>query len=261
MFADYHLHTSYSDDSTTPMEDMVCRAIELGLDEICFTEHVDHGVKAVTNCDYKAYFAGADAMREKYGKKIVIKTGIEFGVQTGTVGQYEADFQAWPFDFVIMSCHQVNNLEFWRQDFQRGKSQDEFQTAYYEEIEKTCEKYKNYSVLGHLDMIKRYDLIGDYPDEKILPIAEKIMRRVIADGKGIEVNTSSFKYGLKDLTPSRRLLELYYQLGGEILTIGSDSHETEHLADHIIYVREILKSIGFRRFCTFSRMRPIWHEL
>ena len=261
MFADYHVHSAYSDDSQTPMEDMVRRGIALGLDEICFTEHVDHGVKTVTNCDYAAYFAGLDAMRRRYGDRITILGGIEFGMQTGTIAQYRQDFAAWPFDFVILSCHQVDNLEFWRNDYQRGKTQDQYQTAYYQEILEVVRQYRDYSVLGHLDVIKRYDSQGPYPDEKILPIAEQIFRQVIADGKGIEVNTSSFRYGLSDLMPSRRLLELYRDLGGEILTLGSDAHDPPSLADHIPQVKKTLKAMGFRTFCTFRKMRPVYCEL
>ena len=187
MFADYHVHSFYSDDSTAPMEDMVKRAVSMGLDEICFTEHVDHGVKAVTNCDYAAYFDGLAAMRARYGGQIAIRAGIEFGVQVHTVPLYEEDFRNWPFDFVIMSCHQVDDKEFWRGDFQRGKTQDEYHSAYYSEIDGCCQRFQNYSVLGHLDVIRRYDPAGEYPDEKTVPLAEPILRRVIADGKGIEI--------------------------------------------------------------------------
>lgn len=261
MLADYHLHSSYSDDSSTPMEEMVRRAISSGLDEICFTEHVDHGVAAVQSCDYAAYFAGLAAMRERYGDRIAIRAGIEFGVQVHTLPLYEADFARWPFDFVILSCHQVDNQEFWRGDFQRGKTQEAYQTAYYREILESIRRYKHYSVLGHLDVIKRYDPAGAYPDEKILPLAEAIMRQAIADGRGIEVNTSSFRYGLQDLTPSRRLLELYRDLGGAILTIGSDAHDPAHVADHIPQVRQTLRELGFREFCTFKEMKPIFHPL
>ena len=261
MFADYHVHSFYSDDSTAPMEDMVKRAVSMGLDEICFTEHVDHGVKAVTNCDYAAYFDGLAAMRARYGGQIAIRAGIEFGVQVHTVPLYEEDFRNWPFDFVIMSCHQVDDKEFWRGDFQRGKTQDEYHSAYYSEIDGCCQRFQNYSVLGHLDVIRRYDPAGEYPDEKTVPLAEPILRRVIADGKGIEINTSSFRYGLRDLTPSRRLLERYRDLGGELLTIGSDAHSPEHLADHIPEVRDLLETMGFRWFCTFAGMKPVWHTL
>lgn len=261
LLADYHMHSAFSDDSQAPMEDMVRRALELGLAEICFTEHVDYGVKTVLNCDYPSYLAGAARMREKYGDRITVRAGIEFGVQAETIPQYQTDAQAFPFDFILLSNHQVGNKEFWNGEFQQGKTQAEFHAAYYQAIYNVMEGYQDYSVLAHLDMIKRYDPCGPYPDGPILPIVEQILRRAIQDGKGIEVNTSSFRYGLHDLTPSTRILELYYKLGGRILTIGSDAHAPEHLADHIMEVREVLKKIGFREFCTFDRRQPIFHPL
>lgn len=260
-FADYHVHTYYSDDSETLMEDTVKHAITLGLDEIAFTEHVDYGVKTVLNCDYKAYFTEISKMREKYGKDIIIKTGMEFGVQEHTLMQFERDYDTYDFDFIILSNHQIDNKEFWNYEYQEGKRQEEYQRSYYLAILNVVKKYKKYSVLGHLDMIKRYDKYGDFPDEKIMEYVEPILSQVIADGKGIELNTSSFKYGLKDLMPSRNILKKYYDLGGTILTIGSDTHETEHLGDHIEEVREVLKKIGFKQFCTFEKMQPIFHEL
>lgn len=261
MYADYHLHSSFSDDSQTPMEDMVRRAIALGLDEICFTEHVDYGVKTVLNCDYTAYLSKLTEMREKYRGQITIRAGIEFGVQLETIPEFTAAFESCPFDFVIYSCHQIDNKEFWRNEFQEGKTQEEYQSAYYTAIYDVMLRYKLYSVLGHLDMIKRYDPCGDYPDERILPLAEKIMRQAIADEKGIEVNTSTLRYGMPGTSPSRRLLELYHDLGGRILTIGSDSHDTTHLADLIPEVQDMLKEIGFREICTFEHMEPVFHRL
>ncbi len=261
MFADYHTHTYYSDDSECPMEDMVTRALEIGLDEIAFTEHVDYGVKTDLNCDYGKYFEELGRMRQKYAGRLTIRAGIEFGVQTHTIRQFQKDFKAWPFDFVILSNHQVDDKEFWTQDFQKGRTQEEFQHAYYDAILQVVRNYKDYSVLGHLDMIKRYDEYGDYPDENILGTVESILRQVIRDRKGIEVNTSCFKYGLKDLTPSRTILKLYKELGGTILTIGSDTHQTTYLGDHIKEVRKELKEMGFAQFCTFEGMKPIFHEI
>ncbi len=63
------------------------------------------------------------------------------------------------------------------------------------------------------------------------------------------------------MTPSRSILKLYRELGGEILTIGSDSHKPEHLGAYIAETREELKNLGFEYFCTFESMRPIFHEL
>lgn len=260
-FTDYHVHTSFSDDSECPMEIMIQRALELQLDEIAFTEHVDYGVKTVLNCDYKAYFALVQRMKEKYADQIIIRSGIEFGVQLETVEPFQQDFEKYPFDFVILSNHQIDNKEFWNYEYQEGKSQQEYQEHYYKAIYDVMKVYKSYSVLGHLDMIKRYDKYGDFPDEKIMKYVDPILKLAIEDGKGIEINTSSFKYGLKDLMPSRRILKRYRELGGELVTIGSDTHETAHLADHIPEVKEELKMMGYQTFCTFEQMKPIIHNL
>jgi histidinol-phosphatase (PHP family) len=261
MLADYHMHTSFSDDSTYPMEEEVVRAISLGLDEICFTEHVDYGVKTDLNCDYIAYKNEFQRCKEKYKDQIALKFGIEFGMQVHTIQEFQRDFDKNDFDFVILSCHQVENKEFWNQDFQRGKTQQEYNERYYEEILNVIRKYEDYSVLGHLDMIRRYDNAGNYPFEKVKSIISEILMQVIESGKGIEINTSSFRYCLEDLTPSREILKIYRELGGTIITIGSDTHEAEHIGYKIFYLKEELKRLGYNQICTFEKMKPIFHDL
>ena len=273
MLADYHIHSNFSDDSKEPMENIIARAMELGFDEICFTDHVDYGIKfdygeeieiknkqMFHNVDYETYFAKIQRLQAEHENKLVIKTGLEFGMQTHTIEKYEQLFQRYELDFVLLSCHQVDDLEFWNHEFQKGKTAAESNHAYYAELEACIKKYKNYSVLAHLDMIQRYNEIL-YPFEQSKEIITRILVTVIADGKGIEVNTSSFRYGLKDLTPAREILELYHGLGGTILTIGSDCHAAKDFGDHIIDVRKTLKEIGFTQFCTFEKMKPIYHAL
>lgn len=274
MFCDYHVHTYYSDDSVYRMEDVIRDAIGLGMAEICFTDHVDYGIKVdpenlseeqkvgkILNVDYPAYFAELAHLQAKYAGKIVIRAGLEFGMQTHTIADFQKLFNRFELDFVILSCHQVGDKEFWTQDFQTGKSQKEYNDRYYQEILAVISRYKDYSVLGHLDLIKRYDNVGDYPFEDTRAIITKILKQVIEDGKGIEVNTSSHRYGLKDLTPSRDILELYRELGGKIVTIGSDSHEKHHLGAYIQDTKLELKALGYEKYCTFDRMQPIFHEL
>ena len=283
MFADYHVHTYYSDDSEYPMEEVVKDAASRGLDEICFTDHVDYGIKRdwddargmlyrpggpgepermpVANVDYPRYAAEIESLRSKYRDRITIKMGMEFGMQTHTIPQYEKLFSAYPFDFIILSVHQVEDKEFWTQDFQRGRTQEEYNLRYYEEILALVQQYHDYSVLGHLDLISRYDEAGYFPFEKIKPIVTEILKTVISDGKGIEINTSSHRYGLRDLTPSVAILRLYRELGGRILTIGSDSHRKEHLGAFIKDTMEEAKKLGFEEIYTFDRMRPIPHKL
>ena len=288
MLADYHVHSEFSDDSRETMEKQIERAIELGFDELCFTDHVDYGIKKdwdegdiewrggdgmsssasemdpLANVNYPEYFGKILRMRETYKGKIQIRSGLEFGVQSITIPRYEDLWTKWgsELDFVPLSMHQVNNLEFWTQDFQKGKTQKEYNEEYYREILKVMKEFIHYSVLAHLDLIVRYDKNGIYPFEEVQDLIAEILKTAIADGKGIEVNTSSWHYGLKDTQPSRDILRLYKDLGGKIITIGSDAHSTTYIGDHIDDTRRILKDeIGFEQFCTFDHMVPIFHDL
>ncbi|MBQ7216093.1 MAG: histidinol phosphate phosphatase, partial [Synergistaceae bacterium] len=126
---------------------------------------------------------------------------------------------------------------------------------------KVVQTYHHYSVLAHLDLMVRYDPQGVYPFAKVKDIVAEILRTAIQNGKGIELNTSSWRYGLTDTTPSRDILKLYRDLGGEILTLGSDAHNPKYLAAHFDEGREILRSLGYTKFCTFEKMRPSFHEL
>lgn len=282
MLADYHVHSEFSDDSVFPVNDVCALAIERGIDEICFTDHVDFEIRPdwdeyradpscapiiegqpSINVDYERYFPTIAEARDRFAGELTVKTGMEFGVQSHTIGRFDELFErfAGEWDFTILSIHQVGNQEFWNGTFQQGRTQDEYNMGYYEEMLRVAQRFDHWSVLGHLDLIKRYDQAGPWPDANARDIVAEILEEAIRRGKGIELNTSSIRYGLADLTPSTELLRLYRDLGGRILTIGSDSHKPEHLGAHIPMMRERLKDIGFTEFCTFQDMEPLFHKL
>lgn len=282
MLADYHVHSEFSDDSVFPVPDVCALAVERGIDEICFTDHVDYEVRPdwdeyradpgsapiiqgqpSINVDYERYFPCIDEARERFAGDLAVKTGMEFGVQSHTVGRFDELFDRYAdkWDFIILSIHQVGNEEFWNGTFQNDRTQAEYNMGYYEEMLKVVQTFDRWSVLGHLDLIKRYDPAGPWPDANVRDIVAEILEQAIRRGKGIELNTSSIRYGLSDLMPSTEILRLYRDLGGRILTFGSDSHEPEHLGAHIPMMRERLRALGFDEFCTFDRMEPVFHEL
>ena len=135
MRVDYHVHTEFSDDSDYAMEQVIKDAITMRLDEICFTDHVDYGVKKdwdepggmiyrkggvgepdkmpVANVDYPVYYETFKDLSALYNKDITLKLGLEFGMQAHTIDQYEKLFARYPFDFIILSVHEVEDKEFW----------------------------------------------------------------------------------------------------------------------------------------------------
>ena len=260
MLADYHMHTSFSDDSVMPMQDAVERAIAIGLDEICFTDHIN-AVHSYDDCDCDAYLKEINRCRQMFKDKITIKFGMEFGLQSQLCSYYEDLFRQYDFDFILLSVHLINNLDLWNHEFQHGKSQIQYNCEYYDELLNIVHNYNDYSVLGHMDLIRRYEIESECPFEYVKDRIEKILHVVIDNGKGIEVNTSSFRYGLQDLMPSREVLKLYKKLGGEIITIGSDSHREEQIGYKIPFIHEQLKYLGYKYFCTFDKMQPAFHKL
>lgn len=262
MIADYHIHTHFSGDSESLIPDLAERALQLGFEEICLTDHLDYDAGGLDRVfDWNARNPEIAAFKTKYEGRLRIRNGVEFGVQTHTIPQYEHAYSATPYDFVILSCHEVDGQEFWTGEFQAGRTQEEYNMRYYEEILAVTQQFKHYSILGHLDMIRRYDSAGDFPFDKIKDVVAEILRTAIDDGKGIEINTSSFDYGLPDLTPARDILRLYKDLGGRILTIGSDAHTPQQLGRYFDVVQKEALAFGFTEYCTFKAMQPQFHKL
>ena len=109
--------------------------------------------------NYPLYVKQISELQKKYSKDISIKLGLEFGIQTHTIPQYEALFKKYPFDFIILSIHQIEDKEFWTGEFQEGRTQQEYNERYYEELLNVVKSYKNYSVLGHPDPVSYTHLI------------------------------------------------------------------------------------------------------
>ncbi|MCF0258540.1 MAG: histidinol-phosphatase HisJ family protein [Erysipelotrichaceae bacterium] len=291
-FEDYHVHTHFSDDSSYEMEQVVQDAAAMGMNELCFTDHVDYGIKEdpetaspeflakasetiddddwqpgmerfVLNVNYPKYLAAIEHLQDKYKDRIRLKTGLEFGIQSHTIPSFQKLYSRFEnkWDFILLSIHQVDNMEFWTQEFQKGRSQREYNRAYYEEMLKVVQEYKDYSVLAHMDLIVRYDKAGRIAFEEVSDLIEEILKIIIADGKGLEINTSSVRYQMNSLHPSAEILKMYKDLGGTILTFGSDSHKPEHLGRGIQEQKQLVRKLGFERYCTFEKMKPVWHEL
>ena len=124
----------------------------------------------------------------------------------------------------------------------------------------TCE---GFCVYGHLDFITRYGMYEDnslkYADYSDL--IDAVLKALIERGRGIEINTSGFKYGISNTYPSLDIVKRYKELGGEIITVGSDAHYTEYLADTLTLPITSLKKPVLTMVCTFREKKPIFNKL
>lgn len=259
---DFHMHSDFSEDCSTPMEATIESAIEKGFTQICFTEHVDYDYPDpdfTFDLDTVAYEQKIREMQERYDGKIIIKKGVEIGIQPHLFERYHTLLNENKFDFIICSMHASDKKDLHNGDFFVGRTAEEAYQFYYEELLYCVERFDRYSILGHIDLVKRYkelDTNNDFHD-----VIGEIFKTIIPKGKGIEVNASGFAYGLGSAMPSKDILELYYDLGGEIVTIGSDAHKPEHVGYRFDEILTQLSDIGFRYIATYSNEEPTFHKI
>lgn len=262
---DYHIHTSFSDDSSTPMKDMIAAACTAGLKEIAITDHFDPDYPDTAYpfaLDFENYHKALLEAQETNKDKIVIRKGVEIGIQHGdTMKRCITCANSFDYDFIIGSFHCAEGYELYGDSYFSGRSPEESYVAYYTYVYENLKEYKDYNVLGHLNIIDRYtDKIAD--PASYMDIVAEILKQIISDGKGLEINTSSFRYGLGDrTTPALDMLQLYKDLGGEIMTIGSDAHRPKDVAFKIDYAQELLRTLGFRYLTTFEQRKPVFVKL
>ena len=266
--ADYHTHSRISPDAGRSMTEMAEAAIAAGLDEICFTDHMEPVEWGVTTPresfpweDLSAEFAAAQAA---VGDRIRLRLGIELGDTPWALENTERLLsQAPPLDFVIGSIHMLSE-RYGGIDLYFFDPKDEVEARigmadYLGQVRKLAE-WGHFSVLGHLTLPVRYlnenrgfHLTFDGFEAEI----EEILRILIQKGIGIELNTNRGHTPL----PDEKWLRMYRELGGEIITLGTDAHNRRYVGCAIRERQQLLRACGFTRFCTFEKRQPIWHGL
>lgn len=265
--ADYHMHSRWSMDARVPMADMARAAAAQGLDEVCFTDHVEimsSGSWKRNTFDWKALEEEYRQAWEELGDRIVIRQGVELGEAPRDFAYAEELLEQMPpMDFIIGSVHQLSEA-YGCMDLAYAATDDpalsHAQIADYLELVLRQAKWGKFSVLGHLTLPLRYmneKCGGHMTFDGFESEVSEIYRTLIENGCGIEVNTNRGKTPL----PGEKWLRLYRECGGEIITIGTDAHTPEYVGCFVRERQELLKTCGFKAFCTFRKLSPVFHDL
>jgi len=259
---DYHMHTVVSFDGHDRGLDMALAAKAAGLKEICFTDHLDYdplGKMGVLAFDTAAYSAEYDHL-EVPGLKI--RRGMEFGMTPDNRDQFRADLRRRPFDFVLGSVHFVDDLDVYYPEFWSGKSVFQAERRYLEATLECVRIHSDFDVLAHLTYIAKTHC---HPAPRSVPFAEhrelidEILKTLADKGRGLEMNTSGVDR-CGGFLPTADYFRRFRELGGEIVTIGSDAHTCSRVGQYTFDSCDILKDI-FGYVCTFEDRKPIFHKL
>jgi len=272
---DYHMHSLYSGDIPEGKGSSVlqlCRtAIERGFTEIAITDHFDiDGIYygAFPRLDIEGVYRDILNCRELFSEKLNILFGIELGQACHMPKEAKYLLDRFPFDYVIGSVHTVRGLldiSFLDLKHMDDNSILSLWDKYIEELKELVD-WGYFCTLAHITYPYRYMKLAGR--EKLLDLKsigravfEDIMKEIIQKGISLEVNTSGLRQGVGETLPGDDLIQFYKELGGELITVGSDAHNARDLGADIKITVEKLKSFGFEYITRYENRKPFMQKI
>lgn len=268
---DCHLHSAFSTDSDTPMEKQIYRAKAAGLRGVCLTDHMDYDfpgdewpdVDAPFVFDPVSYLRHIEEMKNKF-EDIEILAGVECGLQKFPSTKEKLDelknMGAW--DFRIGSLHLIEGKDPYYPAFWEGRDAEDCLRAYFEETYENLLLFHDFESLGHLDYAVRYAPSAYlYTPEVFFDVIDAILSFLIQKDIALEINTSGLKTGRNMPNPHWEILSRYVQLGGRLITIGSDAHTPEYVGYHFREIGDPIKKTGLQEYVVYRNCKPVFHKI
>ena len=255
--SDYHTHTRLSMDGQVPLSVMAERAAQAGMRELCVTDHfdlLDADANRVYDYDWPAAVRQFEETVPQFAGRLKLKLGLEFGMGHIDPPVSERVLAQPGLDFVIGSVHNLSpergGADLFYLDYSTPEACHDALDDYFTSMEKLVAT-DYYDVLGHVIYPLRY-MNGLADIHPYLDRVSEILRTVISKGRGMEVNTYRGRT-VRDWVP---VLERYRDLGGELVTTGSDAHDPAHAGAGIAEACALLRELGFRYVTVYEGRRP-----
>ena len=265
MKIDQHVHSKISHDGISSMKEHMIYARDNGISEITFTEHYDDYTGLDTNIktlDINNY--RKEYLNNKNDNIVKTNFGIEIGLRPESYETIKNVVKNNNFDFIIGSSHITCGKDMaYDKSFFEGLTPHQAVRKYLNEVLQNINIYKNeFDVYGHIDYVIRY-IIKNYGNvmtkidyQEFRDILDEILLSIIKTDKGIEINTSGIRYGLGTPHPNIEIIKRYKELGGKIITIGSDAHKSSDLASNFDVAYDILDEANFNEITVYHNRVP-----
>lgn len=256
-----HTHTKFSHDSVCEPTDSYNIAKEKGLAGFAVTDHCD--------IEYSdSYDVNASALNLPEIGSFVF-CGIEIGEALWRRNIADNILNSSDFDIVLGSIHAVRysnyTMPFSGIDFSKfSKAQiGEYLNTYFTDMLETIEKC-DFDVLSHLTnplkyITGKYGIKVDLNDYSVL--TDKILKAIIDKGIALEINTACLGSSYNELMPEKPIIKRYKELGGYLVTIGSDAHTADRISHGLKETALLLKEIGFKKLYYYKSRIPMQYSL
>lgn len=267
---DQHVHSNVSHDGKSTYQEHMKYARQNGIDEITFTEHYDDYKGIVTPLkilDVKKY---RDAyLAAKDDEYVRTNYGIEIGLRPKCHKNITEMVANNKFDFIIGSSHITCDKDMaYDKSFFEGLTPHQAIFNYLSEVfVNTQMYYDEFDVYGHLDYVIRYvlknygEVMSRIEYEEFRDLLDAILQRLVMKDKGLEINTSGLRYGLCSPHPNLDILKRFKELGGKILTVGSDAHVAKDLGSYFGEAYELAEAAGFDEIAVFHDRVPEFRKI
>ena len=267
VLCDMHTHSDNSFDAKSSVDEMCRAAISRGLYAIAITDHCEAPfIRFGDDCEFGCFdrqipksFADATAARKKYAGRLKVIRGMELGEPMHDPEQTARALAYGDFDFVLASIHNIKNMQdFYFMNYS-GVDIDDLLDRYFAELEETA-AFPHFDSLSHLTYPLRYIVAGTgiMPDLSIHQSRiDNIFKILIKNNKALEINVSGLFRELKTTLPDESLVRRYRELGGELITIGTDAHSAEMVGKGIEQGIEVAKKAGFKSYAIFEKHCPV----
>jgi len=235
-------------------------AQEKGLSGIAITDHCEIDAK---DYDFRTFctnqFVDTYKTKRFFEGQLLVLQGLELGQAIYNKKLAEDILNKYSYDFVLGSIHNLENMEdFYFLDYS-GYDVYELLDRYFDALYELC-LWNKFDSLAHLTYPLRY-IIGraklKVDLSRFSDKIETILKLLVQNNKALEINTSGLFLEMKETLPGKDYIKLFKQLGGEYITIGSDSHFFNKIGMGIEQGMEIAKECGFDYFTIFEKREPV----
>lgn len=248
---DYHIHTTYSDGRSVP-EDYVAQALNTGLKEIGFSEHLtlfrepeDWNIKPADIEPYmnhiKRLASGTD--------EIKIRTGFEVDFFPGREAEIRSFVEPLQLDYLIGSVHFMGDKTVDNgPDFYEGKDFNMLFSEYFSIVISAVES-GIFDIIGHCDLIRIFGYKPIYDPE---PYYRKLAKAMKKNDVVFEINTNGRNRPLADFYPDRRFLNIFREEHVPVC-VNSDAHMPIRIGQYFDEAYELLRYVGFTEMAVFEK--------
>lgn len=259
ILADFHVHSNNSPDGENSVTELCESAVSKGLSYLAVTDHceIDSFYKDRYNISYKQSYSEVEKAASVFKNQLSVRAGIEIGQATADTVIAESVLRL-PYDVVLGSIHNLPGMEdFYFTDYDNSDVRKLF-ADYLGEVLRLV-NWGKFDTLAHLTYPLRY-INGEkgynLDTEDFGEEIEKVLRELVNRELALEINTSGLRQKINRTLPDLFCLKLYKSLGGELLTVGSDSHRAEDIGKGITNGLELAKQAGFSKYCIYKGRKP-----